>query len=223
MKVCAISDLHGKLPEKIESCDLLLIAGDIVPLNCQFDNELSQWWFTVNFKNWIDSLPVSKILFVGGNHDKYLCKNKQEVQLKFPKENKCTYLCNELYEYNGLKIFASPYCHQFGNWYFMHSDEKLAKLYSEVPENVDILMVHDMPYNCSDQCLGFNSPSERELHRGSKPLEQLLVEKHPIKFIGGHLHTCDHNWIKYYDTEVVCASLLNESYQAVYDPIYFDV
>ena len=34
IKVVAISDLHGYLPE-IPECDLLCICGDLVPLNVQ--------------------------------------------------------------------------------------------------------------------------------------------------------------------------------------------
>ena len=34
IKICAISDLHGYLPE-IRPCDLVLVCGDSIPLNVQ--------------------------------------------------------------------------------------------------------------------------------------------------------------------------------------------
>lgn len=60
-KICALSDLHGHLP-KIEPCELVLLAGDIVPLNIQFDNAASTLWFLDEFTKWIDSLPCDEVI-----------------------------------------------------------------------------------------------------------------------------------------------------------------
>ena len=71
MKVAAISDLHGNLPdyrEAFKDVELLLICGDIAPLNVQANNYKSKRWFNEEFSWWIDSLPVEKCYFIAGNH-----------------------------------------------------------------------------------------------------------------------------------------------------------
>lgn len=68
-KFIAISDLHGTLPEIKEEADILLIAGDIMPLQIQRDMEESEIWFKDSFLPWADSLPIKYVVLVGGNHD----------------------------------------------------------------------------------------------------------------------------------------------------------
>ena len=67
--IAAISDLHGTLPEIKEEADILLIAGDIMPLQTQRDMEESEMWFKDSFLPWTDSLPIKYVVLVGGNHD----------------------------------------------------------------------------------------------------------------------------------------------------------
>lgn len=68
MKIAAISDMHGLLPE-IEPCELLLICGDIVPLRMQRNIPQSKKWFSNEFADWINSLPCEQVYIVGGNHE----------------------------------------------------------------------------------------------------------------------------------------------------------
>ena len=71
MKIAVISDLHGNLPdyhEDFKDVELLLICGDLVPLNIQDNNYKSKRWFNEQFNRWIDSLPVEKCYFIAGNH-----------------------------------------------------------------------------------------------------------------------------------------------------------
>ena len=68
MKIAAISDLHGYLPE-IEECDVLCICGDITPLEIQRNYLKTEEWITEIFLTWIKKLPCDKVFLVGGNHD----------------------------------------------------------------------------------------------------------------------------------------------------------
>jgi hypothetical protein len=43
------SDLHGQLPV-VDPCDVLLLAGDLVPLEVQEDDERSKRWFSDVFR-----------------------------------------------------------------------------------------------------------------------------------------------------------------------------
>ena len=65
-----MSDLHGYLP-KIDPVDILLIAGDISPLDIQFNKEMMKKWLTGPFANWIKELPLDKVYLIAGNHDAY--------------------------------------------------------------------------------------------------------------------------------------------------------
>src|SRR4051794_28325438 len=67
--VRATSDLHGTLPT-IEPCDLLLIAGDICPVD---NHELTyqHQWLDGPFRNWLSECQgkAGAIVGIAGNHD----------------------------------------------------------------------------------------------------------------------------------------------------------
>ena len=220
MKICAISDLHGYLPNNIEESDLLLIAGDLIPLDIQSSYSLSEEWFKVDFNNWIASLPVDKVIIVGGNHDGFI--DDKCLLFKNIIHPKCVYLEDELYEYNGIKIYGTPWCHQFGDWWFMDKDNNLARKFEKIPENVDILLCHDAPYGACDLLLQ-NVRWNTHEHIGGKMLRNAILEKKPSKVIVGHLHSCNHNWEQLGDSLVRNVSLKDEHYKVVYDPTYFTI
>ena len=53
MKCIALSDLHGYLSEDISESDVVIIVGDILPLNIQRDKIKSTAWLCNEFKNWM--------------------------------------------------------------------------------------------------------------------------------------------------------------------------
>lgn len=156
LKIVATSDLHGFLPEIIEEADIMIIAGDIVPLDIQFNLTESEIWLEGIFAQWIKALPVKKVYMIAGNHDACFEDTDSFSLDCFEEacEGKLVYLQNECttYDYEGqeIKIFGTPYCHIFGNWPFMISNEGLEEEFKKIPDQVDIIISHDPPFAYGD-------------------------------------------------------------------------
>lgn len=229
MKVAVISDNHGFLPiypsnywKELEECELLLICGDIIPLHIQFDMPKSKQWLIEEFKPWAASLPVEQVYFIAGNHDAWLERNDLIAHQIFSSHDKVTYLKNEYVDYLSIqdskvyRIFGTPYCHIYGNWPFMRDEETLAYKFSQIPENVDILISHDAPYGVSDIC--FQGWSADGQHKGCPELRDAIIEKKPKWNVKGHLHSTNREIEILGETKVVSCSILDESYRLIYDP-----
>ena len=236
MKICAISDLHGNLPTNIEKSDLLLIAGDIIPLYIQRDNIESYEWFEKEFIPWCYSLPVDKIIFIAGNHDFYLEQsyiapnnryNIKNLLKDHDPENKITYLINELTTYKGINIYGTPICHQFYNWAFMPDAKEQKKMFFEEAKKlkdtkVDIVLSHDAPYGVSDIILQPIYGGDKK-HIGNPELTTFIQDIKPNYMLHGHLHSTNHECEMLWNTKVYNVSLLDERYNLVYKPFYFEL
>lgn len=227
INVCAISDLHGTLPE-INPCELLLICGDIVSLSVQGSSLYTSRWYKRVFKTWAENLPCDKVVFIAGNHELHFENHYKYYKKMFPNDSKVTYLCHEEYTYPGsdgnkYRIFGTPYCQRFGKWAFMLSDEMLEVMFTDIPEGLDILLTHDQPYGYGDILLQEDCPWANGDHIGSFPLTTAIIEASPRYQFNGHLHSCDHNKIMINDTEHYNVSLKDEKYDLVYEPLYLKI
>lgn len=227
LSICVMSDLHGYLPE-VEPCNLVLICGDIVPLRIQHRTKDSYKWFSNEFEEWAMELPCDKVIFIAGNHECTLPNHYKEYKKLFDNESKITYLCHEEYVYKHsdgkeYNIFGTPYCQIFGTWAFMLPDSKLREKYSEIPENLDILLVHDQCYGYGDVLLQKDCPWATGEHIGNKPLTEAILEKQPRYLFTAHLHSTDHNCVMINRTKRYNVSLKDENYQPVYKPLYLEI
>ena len=231
MKICAISDMHGILGFDIKPCDILCICGDIVPLRVQYYLEGTLKWIAKEFIHWCEKQPCEKVFLIAGNHDLVAQNHPDEWEAMF-NDTKITYLRDKEVEYTketennyeSIRIYGTPWCHQFYNWAFMTSDKELEKIYSNIPYKVDILLTHDCPYGTSDIILQEDVPwYDGKTHIGCHPLGDAIDEKKPLVNFHGHLHSTNRNLEKRGDTSVYNVSVVNEHYERVYEPLYIEL
>lgn len=227
MKIIAISDLHGYLPTIEEQADIMLIAGDISPLDIQFNKPAMKNWLLTQFSYWIINLPVKEVFLVAGNHDSVFegISKTFLTELYLNTNYKLHYLKNEEFYYTdeeGIewKIFGTPYCHIFGNWPFMRSEEVLEEKFKKIPENVDIIISHDPPYGIGAHDCVLQYPSRANEHIGNVPLRNQLEKTNFKLLCCGHIHSGDHNPSKFMNGEVVNVSINDEHYESTYPPFY---
>lgn len=143
MIIDCISDLHGHYP-KLEGGDLLIIAGD---LTC--NDTISDW---KKFYDWMDTLNYSRRVYIGGNHDNFLVKalNSSEAdRLGLDRgDPRDDYLCDSGTEFEGLKIWGSPWTLKFDGMnpncmaFTCDTEEELAEKWALIPDDIDILVTH---------------------------------------------------------------------------------
>lgn len=228
MRICVTSDLHGNLPD-IETCDLLLLCGDIVPLRMQRNIPQSKKWLSHEFAQWVNEAPCELVYMVGGNHDFALANMyRDELQktsiLYTPTKHKLALIDNNFeyyyFENKEYVIWGTPYCKIFGNWAYMYEPETLKEAYATMPEHCDIVLTHDAPKLCG---LGVIHQSIDQENAGNPWLADEILRKHPRYVFCGHIHSGEHNLQKLDDIHLANVSLVDESYKVAYKPLYIDV
>lgn len=223
MKFLATSDIHGYLPNITEEFDLLMICGDICPATDHSVYYQEKWVKTI-FTQWINSLPYktawSKVILVPGNHDFWF--ERMSVAQKLEIEMLCSHrmkiLRHDEYEFeypvsdglDSLIIFGTPYCSVFGHWAFMVNDETLEKKFSQIENDVDILLSHDSPniYGLGDVTEG---PFKRE-GSGNPILARHIERIKPLILHTGHFHSGNKNFEERNGTWMANVSYINEDY-----------
>ena len=203
MIIDCISDLHGFKP-KLEGGDLLLLAGDYTARN-----SLKEW---AEFFAWLKEQNYRKKILIAGNHDGLLesafphshkeAEELSEIQellteiaeIEFPEFE---YLCDSGTEFEGLKIWGSPWTKTFEGMnkhcmsFTKRTEDELADQYEKIPHDVDILITHSPAYGILDQVKikFYNAMPDREIHVGSKYLKNWLKYcGRPRIHLFGHIH-----------------------------------
>jgi Icc-related predicted phosphoesterase len=226
MKICAVSDLHGCLPE-IPSCDLLLIAGDLSPIRIS-EPDVQRAWMNSRFAAWLRSVPAAETVWIAGNHDTSIWK--RSIGRKLKRLPGVTYLQDAAVTINDLKIYGSPWTRGLGigaSWWAFDllNVPGGESPFAAIPADTDIVLTHSPPYGIGDLVLGGDRV-------GSEDLYQRLLQIKPRLAVSGHIHEDygvrrlhgAHRLTSDPETIVANAALLDEHYRLVPErqPLLFE-
>lgn len=204
VKILAVSDLHGYLPE-IEACDILLLGGDYCgPANLKHN----QAYMRGTFSDWLKKLPAKHKIAITGNHDFALRDKDFAMSLPW------TYLQDEMVEFSDVKIYGTPWTPTFYNWAFMHDEPELDAIFRKIPEGLDVLLSHGPPHNIMDR-------ADDGYHCGSKSLLKHVERAKPSAHVFGHIHEGYGTWADD-NTHYYNVAYVNARYMPVNDPIWID-
>ena len=231
MKCIALSDFHGQLINIKENFDLLLICGDFTPT--WLPNRQQEWaWANNEFVEWINNLPYkdynSRVVLIAGNHDfqlESISKKKKDEWLS-KMGGRLIYLDNDSFYHldqetgKVIHIFGCPYCKELKGWAFCRPLERLDKYYNPIPNDVDILMLHDAPDIMHG---GVSTQLVPNRDFGNKLLAEYVFDRKPQIVLFGHIHTSPiKEFTQYMDDKVMCnVSILDENYKIAYEPKTF--
>ncbi len=215
MIIDCIADLHGYYP-KLEGGDLLIVAGDLTARDTPMEH--------LDFVEWCRNLPYKKIIVISGNHDNFLQKLKSKYFGMPVYHDHCEYLCDSGTEFEGLKIWGSPWSLWFDGinpkcTAFTGDEDQLMDAYDKIPRDIDILITHTPAYGILDECTNGR-------HVGSKSLYGWLKYiGRPRLHICGHIHEAygkDEVFVSRHNDEMMISvncSVVNEYYENVNEPI----
>lgn len=215
MKIIAISDIHGYLPE-LEPCDVVCICGDIIPLEMQRDIFQSWWWFNNPFREWTESLECEKVILIGGNHDFFL-----DGEEPF-ESGKIVYLKDSGYTHNEIKFWGSPWITGLPRWAFNLSERDQEKEFEKIPTGIHVLLTHTPPFDVED-IARVDWRQGNPVDYGSKALTKILKIKEPVYALAGHIHSGNHKPIKFGKTTLYNVSLKDETYEVNYKPLIIEL
>ena len=174
MKVVAISDTHG-VHERlaIPACDLLVHCGDVTRGGSRAETE--------EFLDWFAAQPARDKLFVGGNHDRFVEKQPDEVR-RLAERHGVAYLFDEEITFAGKKIWGSPVVPPFRSMAFNRERGATIRAHwDRMPAGLDLLVTHGPPKGLGDRIVV-------GIHVGCADLTAKVRSAAPRVHVFGHIH-----------------------------------
>jgi len=211
-RLICISDLHGYLPTDLPQGDLLLIAGDLCPVDGSHAPEMQSGWLEGSFRVWLERMQraYAGVVGIAGNHDFVYERGLQPLNLPW------TYLQDRGVTINGIRIWGSPWTPPFGDWAFNLPEDGIHAALAAVDDGaIDVLITHGPPRGHLDM-------TRRGDAVGSRAVAAAVHRINPLVHLFGHIHEgygIDHSK----DILLVNASLRDEFYDPVHAPVVVDI
>ncbi|MFN8554464.1 MAG: metallophosphatase domain-containing protein [Candidatus Obscuribacterales bacterium] len=214
MKCVAVSDIHLR-DVRTPPADLLIVTGD---MSMKGSPEEMSW-----FGNWLDRQPAQYKVWIAGNHEVGI-EEEPDLATQIAFETGSVYLNDSEIEIEGIRIWGSPITPWFYDWAFNRKrGAEIRKHWDKIPAGIDILLTHGPPHGYLD----LNRSAE---HCGCEELTDVIMNtlrRPPRYHIFGHIHSgYGRSVVKRKDHqtfEVINASSCNERYQAVNEPVEFEI
>jgi Icc-related predicted phosphoesterase len=162
-------ELHRDLD--VPHGDILIHAGDLSMMS----RSLSA---IEDLNDWLGELPHSFKICVPGNHDYWLEKNPSRRSLL----SNATILVNETIKIHRLKVWGSPVTPLLDGAFGISSAVDRRQLYSQIPEDTDIVVSHGPPYGILD------GDFESGFHSGCREVLDAIMRIKPKLVVFGHVH-----------------------------------
>ncbi|MFN7117563.1 MAG: metallophosphatase domain-containing protein [Saprospiraceae bacterium] len=207
MKFIAISDTHSRHHDLVlPKGDVLIHAGDVSRIGDRGE--------ILDFLQWFEQQDFAYKIFIAGNHDFYFEKMPPEI-IKNSIPPGVIYLNDSSVTIEGVKIWGSPITPWFFDWAFNRQrGADIRKHWDLIPDDVDILITHGPVYNMLDKTVS-------RQHAGCADLLQKVMEIKPKYHICGHIHEA-YGMARQAGIQFINASVLNEHYRLVNEPIIFE-
>lgn len=231
MKICLISDTHNR-HEKIQfpDADILIHAGDFTNRGTLQESAAFFNWFS-------DQKQFKARICIAGNHE--ILSQKDPNLFKSCIPSNVTYLRDSGIEFEGLKIYGTPWQPFFYDWAWNGLEDRpgkglgyeggpgigakpdrdhplLEEVYGKIPDDTQILICHGPPrYGKLDQTGHAKVGSEALMNRIRQLIELELVAC-------GHFHS-GYGIEDYHGIRLVNAALCDEFNGLVKQPIVIEL
>lgn len=178
-RVAAVADLHGNLPADLPAGDVLVVAGDVCPLE-DHSVHYQREWLEECFYPWLESLLHPEIVWIAGNHD-FACQSEG-----WQPGGRGTYLLDAATTAAGLSFYGTPWVPKLHRWAFYAGDEERSAKLEHIPA-VDVLVSHGPPLGHGDRVI--------DGRRAGCPFLAARIEAtSPRLVVCGHIHEDNGTW-----------------------------